>query len=447
MFRKALPLALMICWLAAAPALGVPIYYLSPDGDDAAEGSRVHPNRTLGAVLERFAPRGGATVILLDGEYGEMPSVNGLAFEQPVLVRADNPRAAQIQRLKLGGGCRNLVFEGIVFDGRENPQATNVCHADGGSSYLTFRNCVFTHGRGGYSNADALKLNAGVHHVLVENCEIFDGTDEELDILGDTHDIVVRGCVIYHLNKTETDAMASNKGATSRTIFDSNLFANLGANSYNGGLRFGGSERAPGEATDMIAINNRFVNTRNRAAFAFVGAKRCLLYGNVFYHHEARAGSNYGFIAIYTNYPEAVPPVENDELYVVSNTFYQPGGDMNRVYALISTDPKTFVAYGNLYYNAGNPIPSDPFHDANQERGAIFADPLFAGPLSFESRPTRAWFEALQPTPESPRVASRESLAKLELPPSLRGLLDTYLTGAGDPWYAGIRPARGGGGN
>jgi len=55
--------------------------------------------------------------------------------------------------------------------------------------------------------------------------------------------------------------------------------------------------------------------------------------------------------------------------------------------------------------------------------------------------------KSLQPTPESPRVASRESLAKLELPPSLRGLLDTYLTGAGDPWYAGIRPARGGGGN
>lgn len=443
--RKVLPLALIVCCLAAAPALGGQTYYLSPDGDDAAEGSRMHPNRTLGAVLARFAPRGGATVVLLDGEYGEMPSLNGLAFEEPVLIRSENPRAAHVQRLKLGGGCRNLVFEGIVFDGRENPRATNVCHADGGCSYLTFRNCVFTHGRGGYDNADALKLNAGVHHVLIENCEIFDGTDEELDILGDTHDIVVRGCVIYHLNKTETDAMASNKEAASRTIFDSNLFANLSPNSYNGGLRFGGSEKAPGEATDMIAINNRFVHTRNRAAFAFVGAKRCLLYGNVFYHHEARAGSNYGFITIYTNYPDSVPPVENDELYVVGNIFYQPGGDMNRVYALISTNPKTFVASGNLYYNAGRPIPVDPFHDANQEAGAIFADPLFAGPLSFEDLPTRAWFDALQPTPEGPRVASREALDTLALPPSLRGLLDTYLTGAGDPWYAAIRSARGGG--
>ncbi len=410
------------------------IFYCSPSGSDSPQaGSAEKPWKTVGYALGRLAPAGGATLVLADGNYGKLSG--GWKFEAPVTVRARNRLKAGMSRLTLSG-AKNITFEGIVFDRKSAESAKNVVHLHYGTSYCTFRDCVITHGGGGYDNTDALKLNARTHHILIEDNVIFDGTDEEVDILGDVHDLVFRRNVIYQSKVRKAEALVSNKRNTYRVMFDGNLFANLNPEASNGALRFGGSQHKGQESHTLIALGNLFVNTQGRGAMTFVGAKQCLVAGNVFINHDdARTGA----VAIYTNYPK--DGIANDELFLIHNVFYNARKPWTQpVFAFLAALPKKWRIEGNLYWNAGKAVPKDERHDPSTEKGALLKDPLFVvGPGKLTGRPSREWFKGLRLRKDSPFHKNAVDLGKLKLPEGLKRFLEDYRTGRRDPWYRAIR--------
>jgi hypothetical protein len=416
--------------------------FCSPQGKDAAgRGSREEPLKTVDAALGRIGPAGGGTVVLLDGEYRHPRSV--WAFQRPVIIRAETRRKASMRRLYLHG-AKHLVFDGLVFDRKSAGRAVNVVHLDGRTSYCTIRNCVITHGAGGHQNTDALKINQGSHHILIEENEIFDGTDEEIDILQDIHDVVVRRNLVYQWRiKEKPEALVSNKRRARRVVYDGNLFANLNPDSSNGALRFGGSQRGGDECRALIAVGNLFVNTTGRGAMTFAGARACLVADNVFVNHDDRRT---GAVTIYTNYPRDA--IANDGLFVVHNLFYNVTGPRRRpVFSFPPKDqaafPRKYHISHNLYHNPGGPVPRRGEHNPHAETGAVFKDPLFAGdPAKLKGQPTAAWRDVLSLKPESPFLVNAVDLVKLALPRELREFLEDYRTGKRDPWYRTIKARR-----
>jgi hypothetical protein len=412
--------------------------FCSPDGTDVpGAGTEAKPFRSIQYAFTLIGKSGDATVILLDGQHQRPGS--DWQFEKPVVVRAKNLHKATLDRLYLHG-AKNLVFDGLTVDRKSAPETVNVVHLDGGTSYCVLRNCIMTHGTGGHDNTDALKINDSSHHILIEGNEIFDGTDEEIDILQDVHDLVLRRNIVHQLNIRKEEALVSNKLRANRVMFAGNLFANLNPGASNGALRFGGSEKAGEECRALAAIGNLFVNTTGRGAMTFAGARDCLVADNIFVNHDDRRT---GPVAIYSNYPKG--DLGNDGLWVLHNVFYGVSGSRGRaIYDFPRADqasyPKRYTFSHNLYFSPGGGVPALGAHNPHTEAGAIIANPLFAGDLQqLKGRPTKEWFAILALKPESPFQKNKIDLLKLTLPQELKGFLEDYLTGKGDPWYKEIR--------
>jgi len=334
-------------------------YFISPSGMDNANraGSQSEPWRNILFSLEQAA--GGDTIFALDGEYDQLVTGSTLQpFSSMVTVRAVNLHQASIR--EVGGNCvmfldgpANIAIEGFVMDGKNSSSSSNVCHVNGGD-YVFVKDNIITHGPQGYSS-DALKINAGSHHILVEGNIIFDGNDEQIDILsfpqngeGWAQDIVIRRNVVYK-DKVGTDrASASSKMGSRRIIYDSNVFGRMNSQSSNGALRFGGGEQ-PGHETEVcIAINNAFFNTYGRkGAFSLGGSKKTLFANNVIYDH----GGSWCYIAIFSNYSTSIA---NDDFTIVNNILYSSSPTMpGEVYKLWQTSPNGKWIDYNLYYNGG----------------------------------------------------------------------------------------------
>jgi hypothetical protein len=439
---KRIALCVVILMALVLPVMGADAaktLYCSPNGQDAAgRGTEAEPLKTINYAFAQIGKAGGATVVLLDGAYRQPSSSS--SFEKPVTVRAKNKYKATMERLFLHR-AKNLVFEGLSIDRKGGKRVVNVLHIAGWSSYITIRNCRVTHGTAGHQNTDPVKINQGAHHILVEGCEVFDGTDEEIDMVQDVHDLVFRNNIVYQLKiRDKPEALISNKGKCYRIVFEGNLLANLNPEASNGALRFGGSAKAGEECYAMLALGNMFVNTQGRGAMTFGGVKRTLVADNIFVNHNDRRT---GAVTIYCNYPKG--GIVNDELFVVHNLFYNVTGPRRR--PVYSFPPKARAAYPkkytfshNLYFNPNGTKPGRGPHDLTTEQGAVFADPLFAGdPAKLKGRPASEWLAVLKLKPESPFLKSKVDLTKLKLPKDLMQFLKDYLGQGTDPWYKAIR--------
>jgi len=433
---------LALCCLGVTlPAFGAgegKTLYCSPRGQDApGRGAEKTPLKTINYALTQVGKAGGATVVLLDGAHRQPSS--GWAFDKPVVIRAQNKHRAVIERLFLHR-AKNLVIDGLTIDRKSAGRAVNVLHIAGWSSYCIVRNCRITHGAGGHQNTDAVKINQGAHHILIEDNEVFDGTDEEIDTLQDVHDVVVRRNIVYQYRIKEKDqALISNKRRAYRMMYEGNLLANLNPESSNGALRFGGSVKGGEECHTMVALGNLFVNTTGRGAMTFGGAKKCLVANNIFVNHNDRRT---GAITIYSNHPRG--DLANDELYVVHNILYNVTGPRRR--PVFSFPPKNQAAFPkkwhfshNLYFNPVQAVPKNGVHNPHTETGAMFKDPLFVGDLGkLTGRPTPEWFEILKLQKDSPFLKDAPDLMKLPLPKELKTFLKDYRGEGKDPWYKQI---------
>lgn len=108
---------------ASAPAFGGRVLHVSPDGDDAADGSEARPLRTLEAARDRIRELraagvldgidGGATVLLAEGTWElrrtfRLEARDSGAPEAPVVYRAASPGKA-----RLAGGRRVSFGRGV----------------------------------------------------------------------------------------------------------------------------------------------------------------------------------------------------------------------------------------------------------------------------------------------------------------------------------------------
>lgn len=425
----------LLAWSLATGLATAATLFVSPTGNDGAAGTAAAPLATLKAALQKIGPPGGGEIVLLDGIWSDRSRVSG-TFQQPVLIHAANPGQAVLQDCFINGAA-NLVIEGVRFDGKDKKKVANVCQVSGGS-YLTLRNCDFTHGVGGHDNADPLKVNQGSNHVLVENCRLFDGTDEELDILENgVRDLVFRDNVFYNDKVKKHEASASVKWNVERVVFAGNVFANMNPEASNGGLRFGGSETMEKRPHDLLALDNVFIGNDGRCDFCLCGATRVLVAGNVFFGQKGR-----GVIEATSNFPDA--NLVNDELFIVNNIIAHPTGGLPTIYAKRNGSVDKFTISNNLYFNGGKRVVAkqkgEAFFDPAGELGAQVADPLFVGPLAFEGTPQLDWKAALAVRDTSPYLKVRVPLEQLELPASLRSFARAYMLGEGDDeWYRRIR--------
>jgi len=441
---KQMAMLAVVLWVAlgvtAALAAGGKVLYCSPAGQDApGRGTEAAPLKTINYAFAQIGKAGGATVVLLDGAHRKPGS--GWAFDQPVTLRAKNRHKASIDRLFLNR-AKNLVVDGLTIDRKSSAAVVNVLHIAGWSSYCTVRNCIITHGAGGHQNTDPVKINQGAHHILIEDNEIFDGTDEEVDLLQDIHDVVIRRNLVYQLRiKKKDEALISNKRRAFRVMYQGNLLANLNPESSNGALRFGGSVKGGEECHTLIALGNLFVNTTGRGAMTFAGAKQCLVADNIFVNHNDRRT---GAVTIYSNRPNS--DLVNDELFVIHNIFYNVTGPRKRPVHSFPPKaqacfPKRYTISHNLYWNPVVAVPKHGVHRPHTEKAAVFKDPMFAGDLAkLTGRPTAEWFDILKLKPESPFLANTVDLAKLPLPAGLKQFLKDYRGEGKDPWYREINP-------
>ncbi len=124
------------------------MYYLSPDGDDEAAGTREAPWRSLQQANERLAP--GDTVVLLDGEYeGTISPARSGEEGAPITYRAENSGRA-ILRGKEGSPAIVMADrEYVVVEGfHVLPMAGSGWMKLEGTRYITVRNCTFEATRG-----------------------------------------------------------------------------------------------------------------------------------------------------------------------------------------------------------------------------------------------------------------------------------------------------------
>ncbi len=196
-------LGALLCWTHAVCGQD---FYVSPDGVDSTEhdGSVDEPWRSINYAVDQAAtlfPAGGFDIVVMDGSYA--PVFLDEVFSETVTIRAVNPFvpvvSSPVDAMLQMIGAVNITVDGIVFDRAAASSPHNVCQIQGGAHFITIRNCVFTQGGpGGYNNSDGIKINDFAHHVLVEGCILYDATDEIIDILGDVHDIIIRGNVLYN---------------------------------------------------------------------------------------------------------------------------------------------------------------------------------------------------------------------------------------------------------
>jgi hypothetical protein len=174
-----------------------PTYYIAPAGNDANAGtSSDEPWKTFAKAVKALQP--GSTLVVADGKYTRgttgLPVVdcangarNGTA-DQPITIRAANPRKAWLANDGIGEAlymnkCSHWIVAGLHASSADNAGAKsregNVMRFyESGNvqlrGVLAVRpNRTCPNDSLGYCNAHAIAIEKS-HHVLVEDCEVYD---------------------------------------------------------------------------------------------------------------------------------------------------------------------------------------------------------------------------------------------------------------------------------
>ena len=407
----------VVVWMMAATWASAATYYISPTGSNTfGDGTRENPWFEFENVFGLTTVQSGDEIVWLDGVYhygDDKQSVYGRYFDpnNPLIVRADNPGGAILEAAgdPVGGNSNSEGFavlssRGVVVDGLEvRHSGDNAVHIGTYASYVWVRNCKI-HDAG--SDGDSIKIN-GSDHIYIENCEVYDPGQrtgsmawtwqENIDFMSST-DSAVRNCMLYHTARGG-DAMLYAKGDSHRTVFEGNVLRDQYSGAWFPPITLGGTfhsepsqmvdggvmgDDGPPPVPDMndysgydMVFRNNLVIRATHGSVAFTACSNGWVVNNVFYDC---AGGGVWFLA-----QENAVRTSRD-CHVNNNVFYDPDGDMEGLFRRgLTANGLQMVVYNfshsnNLFYNAGNPIPSTGFEDANAEIGAVFADPQFVSP-------------------------------------------------------------------
>ena len=126
-----------------------PQYYLSPDGDDEAAGTREAPWQSIGQANEALEP--GDTAVFLPGEYvGAISPVNNGTADAPIVYRSAEPRAAHLIPEDSDGAIlldahEHIAIEDFFVDGADRANWGTIANAQ----HITVSGCEMRSMSGG----------------------------------------------------------------------------------------------------------------------------------------------------------------------------------------------------------------------------------------------------------------------------------------------------------
>ncbi len=380
------------------------IYYVATDGsDDSGDGSDSSPWETITHAIDSVPD--GSVIRVRAGLYSGRVRLRG-SFEDGVAICSDPPYQARLRHdetvvtvyTSSSRGCHGITLDGFDIAHSGSGAGALVVHVDGdgtGAVYdITVRNNVL---HDSYNN-DILKVNHGIHDVLVLGNLFYNqtGADEHIDI-NSAQSITVRGNLFMNdfsgsgrTNGNDTSSYIVIKDSnqdgdiyTGSQYIDvqQNIFLNWEGSESNGFLLLGEDGHPIYEARDIVVENNLMIgNSSNamRSPFGVKGGRDIVFRNNtVVGDMPSRA------FAMRLNTEGSNP--ENDNIQFYNNIWSDPAGTMG---ALDATDQNdfsdthddqtlSFTIDHNLYWNNGAAIPSDSSELINHtdDSNAVPGDP------------------------------------------------------------------------
>lgn len=252
-------------------------YYVSPSGDDSADGSYLRPWKTLKKAAESV--RGNAIVFLNGGTYCENEKIifshSGEGVEKPLLVRTMPLCKAVIKatEILIDNGAENIAFKGLYFtqseaikeeENEEKEKSIILCKGNG-FSFINNLSAV---------NDTVLKTENAVN-ITIENNSFTEGKCAVLLQGGD--DIYIKNNSFE--GQTEVSVIAS--GASKVKIYNNRMVAD--EKLTDALVRFEADSEG-NNVCDSVIWNNILDARQGKTEAAGVilnGAQNCFFYNNI----------------------------------------------------------------------------------------------------------------------------------------------------------------------